>query len=112
MKKEDFELLKKSFEQAIAYANGAGGAARVTIRKRPPKQVKVNLLLDEDIVRHFKRRSANGAAYVSEINQTLRAALEQPAATTLPEAEAEALAERIARKVAARLAPAGKRKAA
>ncbi len=112
MKKENFERLKKSLEQAIAYEKGEAEAGRVTVLKRPPKQVKVNLLLDEDIVRHFKRRSVNGATYVSEINQTLRAALETPAANPLPEAETDALAERIAQKVAARLAPASKRKAA
>ena len=38
MKKENFELLKKSLEQALAYENGDREGYRVTVWKRLPKQ--------------------------------------------------------------------------
>ncbi len=107
MKKENFERLKKSLEQVLAYEKGEAEAGRLTVRMRPPKQVKMNLLLDEDIVQHFKRQAAD-SNIAPEINQALRKLIEPVAVS---DEATEAIAERIAQKVIAGLKLAVKKKA-
>jgi len=81
MKKERFERLKKSLEQAIAYERGEAEAGRVTVRERPVRKLRINIMLDEDIVEYFKRRAArpNAAPYQTQINQALRKVIEKSA---------------------------------
>ena len=57
MKNENFERLKKSLEQAIAHERGQGAAGRVTIQERPVKKIRINIMLDEDIVEDHRDRS-------------------------------------------------------
>ena len=114
MKKENFERLKKSIEQAIAYERGQAAAGRVTIRERPVKRIRINITLDEDIVAHFKRRAARPHAppYQTQINQALRKVIGKAVPQNLADAGMEEIAERIASKVADRLRQATHRKAA
>lgn len=100
-------------EQALAYERGEAEAGRVTVRERPVKKARINIMLDEDIIEHFKRRAArpNAAPYQTQINQALRELLTgEP--EPRPEAQAEALAELIAEKVAVRLRRRGAKKKA
>lgn len=114
MKKRNFERLKKSVEQAIAYERGEGEAGRVTVRERPVKKLRINIMLDEDIIEHFKRRAArpNAAPYQTQINQALREIIGKTHQESAPDAQIEEIAERIAAKVAARLHRRTKRRAA
>ena len=114
MKNENFERLKKSLEQAIAHERGQGAAGRVTIRERPVKKIRINIMLDEDIVGHFKRRAArpHAAPYQTQINQALRQVIGKPGSQNEADAGMEEIAERIANKVADRLRQATHRKAA
>lgn len=59
---------------------------------RGVKKVRVNLYLDDDIVAHFKARAArpHAAPYQTQINQTLREAMQRDLA---PEAREEGTAE-------------------
>lgn len=43
----------------------------------PPKKTRISILLDEDIIEHFKKRAAapNALPYQTQINNTLRAAM-------------------------------------
>jgi hypothetical protein len=45
MKKENFERLKKSLEQAIAYERGEVEAGQVTIRECPMKKLRIKRFL-------------------------------------------------------------------
>lgn len=118
MKKETFEKLKKSFEEAVAIESGALAPARVTIREVPEKnfrKLRINIMLDEDIIEYFKQRAAlpNAAPYQTQINQALREIISGKRLSDLPfDDQNEALAERIAEKVASRLRPVEKKKAA
>jgi uncharacterized protein (DUF4415 family) len=109
MKKETFEKLKKSLEQAVAIERGEMAPARVTVREVPEKPVRklrINIMLDEDIVEYFKERAAlpNAAPYQTQINQALKELISGKTATAVPlNEQSEALAERIAEMVAARL---------
>ncbi len=124
MKKENFERLKKSLEQAIAYEQGKAEAGRITVRERPVKKLRINIMLDEDIIEHFKLRAArpNSAPYQTQINQALREAIvvfksgnlkgkqRLSALTSKPDPTVDEIADRIAEKVAERLRPKTKRK--
>jgi len=114
MKKENFERLKKSLDQAIAYESGEAEAGRVTIRERPVKKLRINIMLDEDIVEHFKRCAdhPNAAPYQTQINQALREVVGKAGQESAPDAQIEQIAERIAAKVAERLRRRPKSKAA
>lgn len=109
MKKETFEKLKKSFEEAVEIENGQRAPARVTVREIPDKSVRklrINIMLDEDIVEYFKQRAAlpNAAPYQTQINQILRELIIGKRLSAVPlDDQSEALAERIAEKVASRL---------
>ena len=106
MKKDTFERLKKSMEQAIAYEHGDAKPGRIIVRERPAKKLRINIMLDEDIIEHFKRLAScpNAAPYQTQINQVLREFIgkSRPAIST-EDSQVEEMAERIARKVAARL---------
>lgn len=43
----------------------------------PPKKTRISILLDDDIIEHFKKRAAapNALPYQTQINNTLRAAM-------------------------------------
>lgn len=43
----------------------------------PPKKTRISILLDEDLIEHFKKRAAapNALPYQTQINNTLRAAM-------------------------------------
>lgn len=43
----------------------------------PPKKTRISILLDEDVIEHFKKRAAapNALPYQTQINNTLRAAM-------------------------------------
>jgi uncharacterized protein (DUF4415 family) len=43
----------------------------------PPKKTRISILLDEDIIEHFKKRAStpNALPYQTQINNTLRAAM-------------------------------------
>jgi uncharacterized protein (DUF4415 family) len=118
MKKETFEKLKKSFEEAAAIEGGELAPARVTIRELPEKnirKVRINIMLDEDIIEYFKQRAAlpNAAPYQTQINQALREVISGKRLSVSPlDDQSEALAERIADKVASRLHRGEKKKAA
>ncbi len=114
MKNENFERLKKSLEQAIAYERRQSAASRVTIRERPVKKIRINIMLDEDIVEHFKRRAARPHAppYQTQINQVLRKVIGKPGSQNVADSGIEEIADRIASKVADRLRQATHRKAA
>ena len=109
MKKATFEKLKKSLEEAVAIESGKMAPARVTIREVPNKnirKVRINIMLDDDIIEYFKQRAAlpNAAPYQTQINQALRDAISGQRLSTAPlDDQSEALAERIAEKVASRL---------
>jgi len=109
MKKGTFEKLKKSFEEAVAIESGELAPARVTTREVAEKnvrKVRINIMLDEDIVEYFKQRAAlpNAAPYQTQINQALRQIINGKRLSVLPfDDQNEALAERIAEKVASRL---------
>ncbi len=109
MKKETFEKLKRSLEEAVAIESGEQAPARVTIREIPEKNVRklrINIMLDEDIVEYFKQRAAlpNAAPYQTQINQILRELILGKRLSAVPlDDQSEALAERIAEKVASRL---------
>jgi len=113
MKTENFELLKRSLEQALAYERGEAEPGRVTIRQRPVKKQRINIMLDEDIIKYFKHRAArpHSAPYQTQINQALREVMRADQQSS-PEAQMEEIAERIAVKVAQRLRPRTQRKAA
>src|SRR2546426_6314313 len=114
MKKENFKRLKKSIEQAIAYERGQTATGRVTIRERPVKKIRINIMLDGDIVEHFKRRAArpHAAPYQTQINQALRKVIGNAVSQNAADDGMEEIAERIASKVADRLRQATHRKAA
>ncbi|MCI0336454.1 MAG: BrnA antitoxin family protein [Acidobacteria bacterium] len=114
MKKEKFDRLKKSMEQAIAYERGDAEAGRVTVREQPVKKLRINIMLDEDIVEHFKRRAArpNTAPYQTQINQALRELIGKSSQEYVEDTQVEKIADRIAEKVAERLRRGKKRKAA
>lgn len=109
MKKETFEKLKKSLEEAVEIESGKRAPARVTIREIPEKNVRklrINIMLDEDIVDYFKHRAArpNAAPYQTQINQVLRELILGKRLSAVPlDDQSEALAERIAEKVASHL---------
>jgi len=109
MKKATFEKLKKSLEEAVAIESGKMAPARVTIREAPNKntrKVRINIMLDDDIIEYFKQRAAlpNAAPYQTQINQALRDVISGKRRSTAPlDDQSEALAERIAEKVASRL---------
>src|SRR5262245_45430307 len=109
MKKATFQKLKKSLEEAVAIESGKMGPARVTIREVPNKyirKVRINIMLDDDIIEYFKRRAAlpNAAPYQTQINQALRDAISGHHLSITPlDDQSEALAERIVEKVATRL---------
>jgi uncharacterized protein (DUF4415 family) len=113
-----FEKLKKSFEEAVAIESGELAPARVTIREVPEKnvrKVRINIMLDEDIIEYFKQRAAlpNAAPYQTQINQALREIISGKSLSDLPlDDQSEAMAERIAEKVAMRLHRREKKKAA
>jgi|GEM_PF-2518136 len=118
MKKGTFEKLKKSFEEAVAIEKGERSPARMTVREisgKNVRKVRINIMLDEDIIEYFKQRATqpNAAPYQTQINRVLRELVsgERPSAVPLDE-QSEALAERIAEKVASRLHRSGKKKAA
>jgi uncharacterized protein (DUF4415 family) len=118
MKKGTFEKLKKSFEEAVAIEGGKLAPARVTIREVPEKNVRklrINIMLDEDIIEYFKQRAAlpNAAPYQTQINQALREIISGKRLSALPlDDQSEVMAERIAEKVASRLRRVEKKKAA
>ena|SRR5215510_5809010 len=118
MKKGTFEKLKKSLEEAVEIEAGKRSAARVTKRELPDKnvrKVRINIMLDEDIIEYFKLRAAkpNAAPYQTQINQALRALIGGKRLSAVPlDDQSEALAERIAEKVASRLHRGEKKKAA
>ncbi len=118
MKKENFDRLMESLDQALAYERGEDVAVRVTVREVPAKPVRkarINILLDEDIIEYFKQRAAlpNAAPYQTQINQALREIVSGKIPSAVPmDDRSEALAERIAEKVAARLDRSQKKKAA
>jgi uncharacterized protein (DUF4415 family) len=118
MKKETFEKLKRSLEEAVEIESGQRPPARVTVREIPDQNVRklrINIMLDEDIVQYFKQRAAlpNAAPYQTQINQTLRELIAGKRLSALPlDEHSEALAERIAEKVASRLRRSEKKKAA
>jgi len=118
MKKETFEKLKISLEQAVAIERGEMAPARVTVREvpeRPVRKARINIMLDEDIIEYFKGRAAlpNAAPYQTQINQALRELIGEKISSAVPlNDQSEALAERIAEKVAARLDRVGRKKAA
>jgi uncharacterized protein (DUF4415 family) len=118
MKKETFEKLKKSLEQALAIERGEMEPARVTVREvpeKPTRKVRINIMLEEDIVDYFKLRAAmpNAAPYQTQINQALKDLVAGKVPSALPLGDqGDALAERIAEKVAARLDRNRKKKAA
>jgi uncharacterized protein (DUF4415 family) len=118
MKKGTFEKLKKSFEEAVAIESGELAPARVTTREVSEKnvrKVRINIMLDEDIVEYFKQRAAlpNAAPYQTQINHALREVISGKRLSALPvDDQNEALAERIAEKVASRLRRVEKKKAA
>ena len=116
MKKETFEKLKRSLEEAVEIERGQRLPARVTIREIPDQNVRklrINIMLDEDIVQYFKQRAAlpNAAPYQTQINQILRELIAGKRLSALPlDDQSEALAERIAEKVASRLRRARRKK--
>jgi len=116
MKKETFEKLKRSLEEAVEIESGQRLPARVTIREIPDQNVRklrINIMLDEDIIQYFKQRAAlpNAAPYQTQINQTLRELIAGKRLSALPlDDQNEALAERIAEKVASRLRRARRKK--
>ncbi len=118
MKKESFDRLMESLHQALAYERGEDTGARVTVREVPEKPVRkmrINIMLDEDIIEYFKKRAArpNAAPYQTQINQALKGFISGKISSAVPlDDQGEALAERIAEKVAARLDRRGKKKAA
>lgn len=109
MKKETFEKLKQSLEEAVEIESGKRPPARITIREFPDKNVRklrINIMLDEDIVEYFKQRATlpNTAPYQTQINQVLRELILGKRLSTVPlDDQSEALAERIAEKVASHL---------
>ena len=117
MKKENFERLQRSLEQAIAYERGEAQAGRVTVRglaPEKPKKRRVNIWLDEDIVEYFERCAAQShtTSYQTQINQALREFVDSAGHAPGLDSEMDVLAEQIAAKVAARLHGKTKRKAA
>ncbi|MGH9767428.1 MAG: BrnA antitoxin family protein [Blastocatellia bacterium] len=60
------------------FARGANPLVRVgLLPATPPKKTRISILLDEDIIEHFKKRAAapNALPYQTQINNTLRAAM-------------------------------------
>ncbi len=60
------------------FARGASPLARAgLLPATPPKKRRISILLDEDIIEHFKKRAAapNALPYQTQINNTLRAAM-------------------------------------
>jgi uncharacterized protein (DUF4415 family) len=109
MKKESFEKLKKSLEEAVEIESGQRAPARVTIREiadKNTRKLRIDIMLDEDIVEYFKQLAAlpNAAPYRTQINQMLRELILGKRLSAVPlDDQSEALAERIAEKVASRL---------
>ena len=106
MSDEEFARLEESLNEALQHARGERHDLRKTVRARPVKKARINIMLDEDIIEHFKARAArpNAAPYQTQINQALRGLLSQDARSA-PAQQTEALAEIIAEKVAQRLKP-------
>lgn len=60
------------------FARGANPLIRAgLLPATPPKKARISILLDEDIIEHFKKRAAapNALPYQTQINNTLRAAM-------------------------------------
>lgn len=60
------------------FARGANPLVRAgLLPATPPKKTHISILLDEDIIEHFKKRAAapNTLPYQTQINNTLRAAM-------------------------------------
>jgi uncharacterized protein (DUF4415 family) len=60
------------------FARGANPLIRAgLLPATPPKKTRISILLDEDIIEHFKKRAAapNALPYQTQINNTLRAAM-------------------------------------
>ena len=114
MKKEKFDRLKTSLEQAIAHERGESDVARVTVRAQPVKKLRINIMLDEDIIEHFKRLASrpNAAPYQTQINQALRELIGKAGIESADDSQVEKIADRIAEKVAERLRKGGKKRAA
>jgi uncharacterized protein (DUF4415 family) len=105
MKRESFERLKQSLEQALAYEQGKAKAGRITMRERPVKKVRINIMLDEDIILHFKKRAhrPNSAPYQTQINQALREAMKNSEEDLFADPGLEKLVDMIAIQVAKRI---------
>lgn len=60
------------------FSHGANPLVRAgLLPATPPKKTRISILLDEDIIKHFKKRAAAPSAlpYQTQINNTLRAAM-------------------------------------
>lgn len=60
------------------FARGVNPLARAgLLPATAPKKTRISILLDEDIIEHFKKRAAapNALPYQTQINNTLRAAM-------------------------------------
>ena len=68
------------------FARGANPLIRAgLLPATPPKKVRISILLDEDILDHFKQRAAppNALPYQTQINHTLRAAMMEDRGVTV-----------------------------
>jgi len=80
--KED-SLLKPGSHK---FVRGASPLARAgLLPATPPKKVRISILLDEDILEHFKQRAApsNALPYQTQINNELRAVMMADRGVTL-----------------------------